>query len=556
MPSKFDTNQWIRNWSDKKEMTPLPERSNPRRGKKKRFIDYMSEVASMARDARTGNVGAQMVRGLYNEGKTEEAQKLANDLLRANVAGISLATGAASTKPIIDLAVGTAGTALETVADGDVDNLAANIGINTAFDLAGYGAGKVLNRIIESDIVKKAFKEGRLRFGLPTIFDRAYHQSDKPVTEFVFPYKRWDVINHGADPKAAFFTLDNPATGGFLSERPFINHFTVFAQRPLHQIGEITGTTKNGVRNRIVKEARKRGADAVVFEGIADNQLKNQNILMAFDTSDIKHARTSTKDWSKLTDDQWDLLYNKAISDGNLEEAQRLRDLHFVIKTPNNAFVSNGSPVVNFHGSPNDFNEFSLGMFGQTDLGDHGVGFYFSPSENYAKFYGKTRPFYLYAQTPYTGKRSRFLNRGKNYTVQHLIDKNRIAMDRETERSIKHMLDQQRTNTPSIMYDELDITENTPEHIIRERVKSLYDKRHKEYIESLGNLDDADSYMSQSENVLWNDKHIKLADPITYDDSGNIIPLSKRDDFTNSNIRYAIAPLIGLSVLGKTNQAE
>ena len=91
-------------------MTPLPERSNPRRGKKKRFIDYMSEVASMARDARTGNVGAQMVRGLYNEGKTEEAQKLANDLLRANVAGISLATGAASTKPIIDLAVGTAGT--------------------------------------------------------------------------------------------------------------------------------------------------------------------------------------------------------------------------------------------------------------------------------------------------------------------------------------------------------------------------------------------------------------------------------------------------------------
>ena len=218
--------------------------------------------------------------------------------------------------------------------------------------------------------------------------------------------------------------------------------------------------------------------------------------------------------------------------------------------------MSNGSPVVNFHGSPNDFNEFSLGMFGQTDLGDHGVGFYFSPSENYAKFYGKTRPFYLYAQTPYTGKRSRFLNRGKNYTVQHLIDKNRIAMDRETERSIKHMLDQQRTNTPSIMYDELDITENTPEHIIRERVKSLYDKRHKEYIESLGNLDDADSYMSQSENVLWNDKHIKLADPITYDDSGNIIPLSKRDDFTNSNIRYAIAPLIGLSVLGKTNQAE
>ena len=79
---------------------------------------------------------------------------------------------------------------------------------------------------------------------------------------------------------------------------------------------------------------------------------------------------------------------------------------------------------------------------------------------------------------------------------------------------------------------------------------------YKEYIESLGNLDDADSYMSQSENVLWNDKHIKLADPTTYDDAGNIIPLSKRDNFTNPDIRYAIAPLIGFSAIGKTKQAE
>lgn len=43
---------------------------------------------------------------------------------------------------------------------------------------------------------------------------------------------------------------------------------------------------------------------------------------------------------------------------------------------------------------------------------------------------------------------------------------------------------------------------------------------------------------------------------LTYDDAGNIIPLSKRDDFTNSDIRCAIAPLIGLSTIGKTKQAE
>lgn len=42
---------------------------------------------------------------------------------------------------------------------------------------------------------------------------------------------------------------------------------------------------------------------------------------------------------------------------------------------------------------------------------------------------------------------------------------------------------------------------------------------------------------------------IKLANPITYDNSGKIIPISKRDDFTNRDIRYGFIPLIGFSAL-------
>ena len=54
------------------------------------------------------------------------------------------------------------------------------------------------------------------------------------------------------------------------------------------QTGEINGATKNSMRNKIVKRARKLEADGVLFDGIADNQLQNQRILMAFDNSDIK----------------------------------------------------------------------------------------------------------------------------------------------------------------------------------------------------------------------------------------------------------------------------
>lgn len=58
------------------------------------------------------------------------------------------------------------------------------------------------------------------------------------------------------------------------------------------QTGEIHGMSKNGIRNKIVQLARQEGADGVLFDGIADNQLQNQKILQAFENANIKHQRT------------------------------------------------------------------------------------------------------------------------------------------------------------------------------------------------------------------------------------------------------------------------
>jgi len=41
--------------------------------------------------------------------------------------------------------------------------------------------------------------------------------------------------------------------------------------------------------------------------------------------------------------------------------------------------------------------------------------------------------------------------------------------------------------------------------------------------------------------VTLKSNQMKLASPITYDDNGNIIPISKRDDWTNPDVRYEIA---------------
>lgn len=135
-------------------------------------------------------------------------------------------------------------------------------------------------------LINKAFKSGQLKWGQPTSYT-AYHQSATPITKFKFPFKRWDVAKHGADPNGAFFTVGKPAGSGFLAERPYTGQFQVKVQKPLIQTGELTGPTKNGLRNAIVRRARKNGADAVFFDGIADNQLQNQQILFAMDNADI-----------------------------------------------------------------------------------------------------------------------------------------------------------------------------------------------------------------------------------------------------------------------------
>ena len=132
-------------------------------------------------------------------------------------------------------------------------------------------------------------KNGQLEFTGPKTYD-GYHQSDKIITEFKFPFKeRWDVKTHNADPNGVFFS-EAPVEKGFLSKRPVINKYTINSNKALVQHGDIypaIDQSKNGLRNYIVKQARKNGADVVRFENIADNQNLGQNVLFATDKAKI-----------------------------------------------------------------------------------------------------------------------------------------------------------------------------------------------------------------------------------------------------------------------------
>lgn len=55
--------------------------------------------------------------------------------------------------------------------------------------------------------------------------------------------------------------------------------------------------------------------------------------------------------------------------------------------------------------------------------------------------------------------------------------------------------------------------------------------------------------------VPINSNQVKLANPITYDENG-IIPISKRDNFVNPDIRYSLIPLLGFSSYGLYKTTE
>lgn len=61
----------------------------------KKLASAISEGSRMARDARIGAIGAEPIRQLYAEGETEKAQELSKQYAKANVAGITYATGKA-----------------------------------------------------------------------------------------------------------------------------------------------------------------------------------------------------------------------------------------------------------------------------------------------------------------------------------------------------------------------------------------------------------------------------------------------------------------------------
>ena len=86
---------------------------------------------------------------------------------------------------------------------------------------AANAGRKALNSADNYITIQNALRTGKLRFGEPTTYN-GIHQSKTPLTEVQFPFQRWDVTTHNADPNGFWLTLaEEPNTTGTMASRPF-----------------------------------------------------------------------------------------------------------------------------------------------------------------------------------------------------------------------------------------------------------------------------------------------------------------------------------------------
>ena len=219
-----------------------------------------------------------------------------------------------------------------------------------------------------------------------------------------------------------------------------------------------------------------------------------------------------------------DTEYFDAIDSGDMDKVQRMVD---------EAAKRSGytSPLL-YHGSEAEFNEFEPNEFITEQNGLSQIKGYFGEDKEYSESYGNVREFYL-----------------KNTDNFFAFPEEALPLEEYPKWFEEH-------GVPGVVLDS-SIPRDTLKGYVLEDGSKLYSKW--EIIDSY-NYWSGDGNFTEKikeagfDGIKWkegfdenataympfNKGDIKSADPVTYDDNGNIIPLSERFDETKDDIRWSV----------------
>ena len=218
-------------------------------------------------------------------------------------------------------------------------------------------------------------------------------------------------------------------------------------------------------------------------------------------------ADAKTRDDIKHSDRE----YLAAVERGDMATAQRM--VYEAAKSSGAWTLPNGNVRKYYHGTSQKFTEFDVD---KSRLGNHGFGIYLTMVKDFASDYGEPMSAYLFTDKIASNQDHRITTD----QVQSVADHFGINLD-----SIKAGLAD--SNDASILQE-------LQKAIVRET-----SAKPSEVLSFLQSTLGYDGLRVARETVLWDKYLVKSADPVTYDDAGNVIPLSERFDTTKSDIRYS-----------------
>ena len=261
-----------------------------------------------------------------------------------------------------------------------------------------------------------------------------------------------------------------------------------------------------------------------LYSGLSNrfNNFKNKKLL-----------NKALQSMSTISDDELDKIYQRIYTHGEYDDLQKLRDKHFEVKA-NNPLMDNDKPKQLYHtvGDSYDhtFNAFDPTIEGQntaiytTDNLPMSMSYSFNRSGSRVKrLYSNSKNvsyniegyYQPWNQIPYNGNiySTRTLENAVRTHPQYNID--RLVIDNIKDWGGKAM----------------------PKHTF------LLDQGIRPAGTVVENFDPSD---------------LKYSSAVTFDDYGNVIPLSKRDNFNLNDLRYAVIPTIagGYSIRSNYNSGK
>ena len=357
--------------------------------------------------------------------------------------------------------------------------------------------------------------------------------------QMYFP-ERWDVVNEGANPHGVWLQgkygtprtdATNPGKGmkaakarNIFSTRPDKYTGTITLDKPIVTIGEVPN------RSTLSYQADNIGADGLIYNGVYDNGYNNNQIILSFRRPKLTKIQLSEAERLGIPKHErnWDYQFFKSIKEKNPVLTSYIRTKHFAEQSADNKLTSLFFPKGRtLDEDLVDFADDNLWKYYRKDKTDFPIKLtHKSPNDFYVFDYTRQSKypdghfFFSMHDRPQFGK-------GKISKDFYIYDKNIKPISEYTGDDM-HRINK---NTGNFLLQELD-SYSANNALIQDAIR---DKT----LNTIYGYDSGSNFVEgMYEFAVPKNTQMKLVDPITYDDNGHIIKLSKRDNFKNPDFRY------------------